>query len=65
METVVRVDEDLLDQARRATGIDERDEVVREALTMLIQREAARRLIDRAGTEPDVEAPVRRRQSHD
>jgi Arc/MetJ family transcription regulator len=62
MEAVIRVDEDLLDRARRASGIDARDEVVREALTVLIQREVARKLIERAGTEPEIEAPVRRRQ---
>jgi hypothetical protein len=61
VETLVPVDEELLERAILVTGIDKRDDVLREALTALIQREAARRAIELAGTEPNVEAPPRRR----
>lgn len=61
METLVRLDEKLLERAIRVTGIEEKDEVLREALTALIEREAARRVIDLAGSEPNLVAPPRRR----
>ena len=61
METLVHVDEELLERAILVTGIDNKDDVLREALTALIQRGASRRAIDLAGTEPNVEAPPRRR----
>jgi Arc/MetJ family transcription regulator len=61
METTVTLDEKLLERAIRISGIEEKDEVVREALKALIEREAARRVIELAGTEPNLEAPPRRR----
>jgi hypothetical protein len=54
METTLTVDEELLDEAARLTGITEKEEVVRKALTDLIQREAARQLIEMGGTQPDL-----------
>ncbi len=42
MATTVTIDERLLQQAVRVTGIERKDDVVREALTALIQRETAR-----------------------
>ena len=61
METTLTVDEDLLDEAARLTGITTKEEIVRKALTDLIQREAARQLIEMGGTQPDVSVPPRRR----
>jgi Arc/MetJ family transcription regulator len=62
-QTVVTLDEKLLERAKRVTGIEGKDEVLREALTALIEREAARRVIDLAGSEPDLVAPPRRRSN--
>jgi hypothetical protein len=63
METVVPLGEKLLERAKRVTAIEEKDEVSREALTALIERKAARRMIDLAGSEPDLVAPPRRRSN--
>ena len=61
METTLTVDEQLLDEAARLTGITKKEEIVRKALTDLIQREAARQLIEMGGTQPDLSLPPRRR----
>lgn len=61
MTTTVTVDDDLLERAIVVSGIAKKDDVLREALTALIHREAMRRAIELAGTEPDLEAPPRRR----
>lgn len=52
---------DLLGQAGELTGIDDRDELVREALRALIAREAGRRLARLGGTIPHLTVPPRRR----
>jgi Arc/MetJ family transcription regulator len=61
MRTTITLDDELLKQAERAIGTDERAVIIREALTALIQREAARRLIELGGTVPDAKLPPRRR----
>ena len=61
MRTTINLDDALLEEAERLTGITERTAIVREALSALIQRESARRLARLGGTEPQVEAPPRRR----
>ncbi|CAN5808740.1 MAG: type II toxin-antitoxin system VapB family antitoxin [Thermomicrobiales bacterium] len=61
METIVDLDEKLLERAIRISGIEKKDEVLREALTALIDREAARRVIELAGTEPNLMVPPRKR----
>lgn len=60
METNVTVDEDLLAEARRLTGLKERADILREALTALIERESARRLAGLGGSEPHLTVPPRR-----
>lgn len=52
---------DLLMMARELTGIDDTEELVREALQALIQRESAKRLAALGGTEPQLKLPRRRR----
>ncbi len=54
-------DEGLIEQAGELLGIQDRGQIVREALRALIQREAARRLAKLGGTMPDFKAPPRRR----
>ncbi|WP_299822607.1 type II toxin-antitoxin system VapB family antitoxin [uncultured Jannaschia sp.] len=61
MRTTVTLDDQLLDQATRLTGVRERGVLLREALTALIERESARRLARLGGTEPEIEAAPRRR----
>jgi hypothetical protein len=53
--------ERLMELAREITGIDDRDLLVRRALKEMCEREAARRLVLRGGTIPDMKAPPRRR----
>lgn len=53
--------DDLVEQAGKLLGIRDPEDVVREALRAVIQREAARRLAKLGGTMPDFKAPPRRR----
>ncbi len=61
MSTTLTVDDDLLAEAKRLTGLTEGTDVVREALKHLIERESARRLARLGGSEPDLK-PIPRRQ---
>jgi Arc/MetJ family transcription regulator len=61
MRTTINLDDDLLAEAQRLTGIRERTALVHEGLRLLIQREAARRLARLGGSAPDLEMPPRRR----
>lgn len=61
MRTTVTLDDQLLDRAAVLTGVRERGVLLREALRALIERESARRLALLGGTEPDLDAPSRRR----
>ena len=61
MRTTVTLDDRLLARAAALTGVRERGVLLREALGALIERESARRLARLGGTEPDLEAPPRRR----
>lgn len=62
MRTTLNVDDHLLAEAQRLTGLKEKTALVREGLRALIERESARRLARLGGSEPDL-APVRRRRS--
>jgi Arc/MetJ family transcription regulator len=61
MRTTVTLDDELLAQAAEATGITERSVLLHEGLKLIVQREAARRLILLGGTMPDAKAAPRRR----
>ena len=61
MHTTVNIDEDLLDKARRLTGISERSTLLNEGLRTLIQRESARRLAALGGSDPNLRDIPRRR----
>jgi hypothetical protein len=54
-------DEALIEEAGEYLGIQDRGQILREALRALIRREAARRLSSLGGTMPDFKAPPRRR----
>ena len=61
MRTTIALDDELVAKAQAYTGLKEKSTLVREALKALIERESARRLALLGGTEPDLEAPPRRR----
>lgn len=61
MRTTITIDDELLANAQEFTGITETSSVIRKALTLLVQHEAAERLITLGGSGPDAEAPPRRR----
>ena len=63
MRTTVNLDDALLADARRLTGIDERTALLHEALRALIAREAARRLARLGGSEPRLRSAPRRRSA--
>jgi Arc/MetJ family transcription regulator len=61
MRTTVTLDDELLERARRVTGIRENSELVKAGLEALISRTAARRLAALGGSEPDFRTVRRRR----
>jgi Arc/MetJ family transcription regulator len=63
MRATLTLDDDLVREASRFTGIDETTRLVHEALRALIAREAARRLIALGGSDPTAKAPPRRKTS--
>jgi Arc/MetJ family transcription regulator len=62
MRTTLALDDDLVKDAQRLTGLQEKSASVRESLKALIERESARRLARLGGSEPGLTA-VPRRQS--
>ena len=62
MRTTLNIDEALLRQAAKLTGISEKTSLVRMGLEALVARESARRLAELGGTEKRM-ARVRRRRS--
>jgi Arc/MetJ family transcription regulator len=61
MRTTITLDDDLLADAEKYTGIKERTALVNAGLKSLVEREAARRLARLGGTEPQFRAPPKRR----
>ena len=59
--TTVTLEDDLIRKAQEYTGVKEKSALIREALTQLVQREAARRLAALGGTMPDLQRIPRRR----
>jgi Arc/MetJ family transcription regulator len=54
MRTTLNINDDLLQEAQRITGMKERTALIHEGLKALIERESARRLARLAGSEPDL-----------
>lgn len=63
MRTTINLDDELLAQAQRMSGLTERTQLLREALLALVQRESARRLAKLGGTEPQLQPIPRRRDA--
>ena len=62
MRTTLNLDETLVREAGKLTGIKEKTALVRAGLEALIARESARRLAALGGSEPQLR-PIRRRRS--
>ena len=62
MRTTLNIDDELLAEAQRLTGIKEKTQLVKAGLEALVQRESARRLALLGGSEPQLK-PVKRRKS--
>lgn len=63
MRTTLNVDDALLAEARRLTGLREKTAIVHAGLEALIARESARRLAALGGSEPSFRPIPRRRGS--
>jgi len=61
MRSTLNIDDHLVEEARRLTGIKEKTALVRAGLEALIAREVGRRLAALGGTQPDFEAAPRTR----
>ncbi|MBV9768879.1 MAG: type II toxin-antitoxin system VapB family antitoxin [Bryobacterales bacterium] len=61
MRTTLNLDDRLIEEAGRLTGIKEKTALIRAGLEALIAREIGRRLGALGGTQPDFEAAPRRR----
>jgi len=62
MRTTLNIDDSVLRQAAKLTGVKEKTSLVRLGLEALISRESARRLAELGGTEKRLRS-VRRRRS--
>ncbi len=63
MRTTMIINDELLAQAMRLSGLKEKTAVVHAGLEALIARESARRLAQLGGSDPDAAAPPRRRST--
>jgi Arc/MetJ family transcription regulator len=61
MRTTITLDDELLAKASEYSGISERAALLHEGLKLIVQREAARRLILLGGSDPTASIPPRRR----
>jgi Arc/MetJ family transcription regulator len=61
MRTTINLDEQLLAEARRMTGLQERTALIHAGLRALIERESARRLARLSGSDPALKPVPRRR----
>ncbi|HEY5542483.1 MAG TPA: type II toxin-antitoxin system VapB family antitoxin [Candidatus Binatia bacterium] len=62
MRTTLNIDDALLRDAERLTGVKEKTSLVRLGLEALIAKESARRLANLGGSEKQVR-PIRRRRT--
>ena len=60
MKATVNIDDRLLEQAQRLTGLKSRSALVREGMRAFVERESARRLARLGGSEPQLESVPRR-----
>ena len=60
MRTTLNIDAELLDEARRVTGVKQKTAVVELGLRKLVEEAARRRLAALGGAIPSARAPLRR-----
>ena len=60
MRTTITLDEHLMEQAQRITGIKDKSALIHEGLRVLIARESARRLALLGGSDPAAKVPSKR-----
>ncbi|MCC5862567.1 MAG: type II toxin-antitoxin system VapB family antitoxin [Gammaproteobacteria bacterium] len=63
MRTTLNIDDALLAEAQRLTGVTERTALVNAGLKALVERENARRLARLGGSQPGLQPIPRRRGS--
>jgi Arc/MetJ family transcription regulator len=63
MRTTLDLDERLLEEAQRATGVTGKTAVIEQGLRALVEQAARRRLAALGGAIPEARAPRRRRTS--
>ncbi len=61
MRTTINLDDELLKEAQRITGMKGRTALIHEGLRALIERESARRLARLGGSEAQLQPVPRRR----
>lgn len=61
MRTTLNIDDEILEEASRLTGIKEKTALVRLGLEALIALESSKRLVRLGGTEKDLRSIPRRR----
>ena len=61
VRTTVNLDDELLEEARRITGLKGRTDLIHEGLRALVERESARRLARLGGSELGLQPAPRRR----
>jgi len=63
MRTTLNIDDEILENASRLTGIKEKTALVKLGLEALIARESSKRLAKLGGSEKDLNSIPRRRPS--
>jgi Arc/MetJ family transcription regulator len=63
MKKTLHIDDDLLEQARKACGAETDTETVRKGLEALVRRAAQQRILLLEGSEPGAKATPRRREA--
>lgn len=61
MRTTLNLKDDLVKQAQQLSGIEEKTALIHRGLELLIQEEAAKRLIKLGGSDPRAKAAPRKR----
>ncbi len=57
----MNIDDGLLNEASRITGITDKTALVREALRALVESESAKRVASLGGSEPELQSTPRRK----
>ncbi len=65
MRTTLALDDDLVTEAQRLTGTNEKTALVRQALRALIERESAKRLAQLGASDPQAQPAPRRQTTPD